>query len=468
MNPNGLFASAIDSGRFQEKGTQACLSRLLSALKPRGGSAHGPEGSYSRTKWVWHKENIDLLLEGYLYGKDQSQPSFSSVIRPITASFVPTLSCNYHCPKCTYRDIRNVETKGRFEQGLISSDGSHHGPMMDERMAMRTLTELKALGVKAVIFTGGGEPLLHPKIFDFMFEAKRLGFQIGLFTNGSLLDKEIAKDMLNYLVPELQFIRISLNAADERTYSRHHGVSPEFFHVVCENIRFIAECRALYGFVTSSCPDGWWSMKSPTCGVGFIVGGQNADSLQFARPLFESFEKDFPGGKIDQKAFRPLVEYGGRSKRQTAVEVIEMAIKELQRLCVGRRDILFNAARFRSLADPQQNHCSYCLAHPWRIGAWSDGRIFLCDEHNGDPDFCIGDLKERRLEDIWIGDQRRDVIERLNRSLFHERCPPICILSDMNGYFEDLLHLDNSGLASFLAAVSENLKLLPPEHVNFL
>jgi len=50
-----------------------------------------------------------------------------------------------------------------------------------------TMDDLKAFGVPVLILSGG-EPLLHPDIFEISARAKALGFYVGLSTNGTLID----------------------------------------------------------------------------------------------------------------------------------------------------------------------------------------------------------------------------------------------------------------------------------------
>ncbi|HZP87930.1 MAG TPA: heme d1 biosynthesis radical SAM protein NirJ [Burkholderiales bacterium] len=49
-----------------------------------------------------------------------------------------------------------------------------------------TMDDLKAFGVPVLILSGG-EPLMRPDIFDIATRAKRMGFYVGLSTNGTLI-----------------------------------------------------------------------------------------------------------------------------------------------------------------------------------------------------------------------------------------------------------------------------------------
>jgi len=47
----------------------------------------------------------------------------------------------------------------------------------------------QALGCESVTVTGGGEPLLHKELSEFLTDICRMGIEIGLVTNGSLLSR---------------------------------------------------------------------------------------------------------------------------------------------------------------------------------------------------------------------------------------------------------------------------------------
>ncbi|HSR62708.1 MAG TPA: heme d1 biosynthesis radical SAM protein NirJ [Gammaproteobacteria bacterium] len=51
------------------------------------------------------------------------------------------------------------------------------------------LDDLKTFGVPVLILSGG-EPLLHPHIFDITRRAKKMGFYVGLSTNGTMISED--------------------------------------------------------------------------------------------------------------------------------------------------------------------------------------------------------------------------------------------------------------------------------------
>ncbi|KAB2848333.1 MAG: heme d1 biosynthesis radical SAM protein NirJ, partial [Hyphomicrobiaceae bacterium] len=79
--------------------------------------------------------------------------------------------CNLRCKHC-YSVSGNVDFPGELATEEV----------------LRCMQGLKAFKVPVLILSGG-EPLLRPDIFHIARHAKKLGFYIGLSTNGALIDK---------------------------------------------------------------------------------------------------------------------------------------------------------------------------------------------------------------------------------------------------------------------------------------
>ena len=111
--------------------------------------------------------------------------------------------------------------------------------------------DLGQMGVKAVTFSGAGEPLCYPYITEAIEGLLGVGIKVAILTNGSLLNGKVAE----ILSRGATWVRISMDAADAQTYAKIRGVSFREFDKVCDNI---------YNFA---------KIKSKNCelGVNFIV-----------------------------------------------------------------------------------------------------------------------------------------------------------------------------------------------------
>lgn len=62
------------------------------------------------------------------------------------------------------------------------------------------LCKAKKLGAKDLYIIGSGEPLLHPSIFDIISFSDKLGFKVHLFTNGTVITRNVARKLFQHNV----------------------------------------------------------------------------------------------------------------------------------------------------------------------------------------------------------------------------------------------------------------------------
>ena len=67
---------------------------------------------------------------------------------------------------------------------------------LDTRKIFSVMDDLKSFGVPVLILSGG-EPLLHPHIFEISRRAKDMGFYVGLSSNGTLITQDNIDDIIS-------------------------------------------------------------------------------------------------------------------------------------------------------------------------------------------------------------------------------------------------------------------------------
>lgn len=132
------------------------------------------------------------------------------------------IACNLSCIMCPWREItKNAENRGLMSQAVWEAIRKH-------------LSE-----VSSVDFTGGGEPLLQPKLEEWIADAKRAGCETGFLSNGLLLRKNRLQRILE---AGIDWICISMDGASPEIYNKIRVGSD--FERVCENVARIAELRS--------------------------------------------------------------------------------------------------------------------------------------------------------------------------------------------------------------------------------
>ncbi len=125
--------------------------------------------------------------------------------------FELTYRCHFRCRHCYVP--ASYQKKARVE--------------LTTKEVFSILDQLKDLGCFYLGFTGG-EPFLREDIFKILWYAKKKGFQIIIYTNGSLIDKAKAEE-LKQLNPNK--VDITIPAISKRAFEQITGVKGS-----CDNV----------------------------------------------------------------------------------------------------------------------------------------------------------------------------------------------------------------------------------------
>jgi MoaA/NifB/PqqE/SkfB family radical SAM enzyme len=154
---------------------------------------------------------------------------------PVHVRIKPVNACNERCWYCAYR----------FADLSLGSEMNLRDRIPSEKLD-EIVDDLIAMGVKAVTFSGGGEPLIYPGIAHTVRRLAAGGIRIGSLTNGVALCDDVA----DALAEHATWVRVSIDAADRDTYARSRRVPAEFFDRVIANVAAFAarSRRATIGF----------------------------------------------------------------------------------------------------------------------------------------------------------------------------------------------------------------------------
>jgi MoaA/NifB/PqqE/SkfB family radical SAM enzyme len=144
-----------------------------------------------------------------------------------------TNRCNNNCLPCW----TNSPLLGDF-----GPPTDWHRQQMPPEMLLELIDDLAALGTQRIRFSGGGEPLLHPAMYEAVERVKGHGMIAALTTNFSSLDEagvvRLAKSGLDELT-------VSLWAGTPTTYSRSHPNKTEATFERIENyLKIYAEHKS--------------------------------------------------------------------------------------------------------------------------------------------------------------------------------------------------------------------------------
>lgn len=373
-------------------------------------------------------------------------------IAPVTAHLVPTLYCNQRCYFCTYGQYKE---KGRMT-----------GLQMTRTEVLRCIDQLAEVGVKGIIFTGGGEPTLFPGLVEAMAYARQKGLDVALNTNGYRLDGALLAGILSC---HPTYIRVSFNAGKALTQKLVTG--RDNFDEVLKNIEQFAEMKAQHspqtdlsiGYVVNivnlhEMMDFLDQMIQVEARVAAKTGVEKPIySLQF-RPVsnFEHSKHIADSRRIDALLSHVDDLYGGAYRNELAdfirngdqpspktmgcaLKIIENdLIPVLRKNHPSNMKIVYPRQKFSDLIAGRDKPYDRCLSCPWYLFIWPDGSVYHCVEWAGNPEFAIGNIFTAGLQEILSGGRRKDVLEKINETTIKTRCVKICAHHEMNILLNEL------------------------------
>lgn len=324
-------------------------------------------------------------------------------VAPIYIRIKPTNYCNHKCYYCSYAD-----------QALGLRDAVKKQDQIPWEKMQEIIADLKEMGVKAVTFSGGGEPLVYPHIVEAMCQILDAGIDLSIITNGQLLKEERAEVLSN-----AKWVRISFDAADAETYAKIRQLPLEAFDEVCSNIRHFSKT------------------KSDQCelGVNFVINHENAGQVyQMAEML-----KDLGANHIKYTAriTKDLFAYHEPFKEE-AIRQIHLAQEKLESdsfKVINKYEGDFDSAMVfhRCYGKCYINHIFTVIA--------ADSKVYFCHDKAYVSNGVVGDLKEQSFQELWYSDA---VKERYVSFDPRVECNHHCVYDDRNDLLNTFYSLDRN------------------------
>lgn len=399
-------------------------------------------------QWVFWRDRVDLILAGRYHD-----------VVPLHVELSPTYLCNFGCPWCSCRSAREDWS----DEDVFNHPNATPRTVMDPEKLNAVLGNLATHGIG--IQWVGGEPTMHPALYTAVGRANEFGLKQCLFTNGSLLSPLRLNSLFD---GELVFVRVSLDAVTKEIHETHHGYSPN---------------RGYYGRVLQ-CLENLITTRierhSPTMvGVSVVVDERNlADVGPTAEYIRDCCRRHGPGA-IDFAIFRPTYQF-----YTSQVELSESTGTELRQLVergsqiaemlgeVGVKVVVPSESFLTVNEDsiPEEFGDS-CLSCGWFGEITPNGDMVVCSDQYGNPDSFIGNVASSSVSQIWQGQSRLAVIDRVEqRKCFRKECPRNGRGFHLNRVFHTIERFRAAGKMGDVKQWIEDLRsiLQPPSHSFFL
>ena len=318
----------------------------------------------------------------------------------------PTNLCNLDCRTC----IRNVWTE----------------PMgkMSEAVFSRIIEGLGAFSPLPTVFFGGfGEPLCHPDIIEMVSRVKALGAKVELITNGTLLTREMSRDLVK---AGLDMLWVSLDGATPEGYTdiRLGAALPQ----VLENLKHFREFS--YAEYSSACC-GFPPDPKTKLSIAFVAMKRNIAELPDVIAIGQRFGAEsfsvsnvlpYNREMLNEVLYnRTMNNFGYRNLSLAEMDVDETTFTPIYKTI---RKIFGTWAGFNS--ENTRNRCPFIESGSGAI-SW-DGNLspclplmhshtsylgFLRHEERFSRRWLIGNVTEQSLPDLWHAPEHLAFRERV-------------------------------------------------------
>ena len=328
-------------------------------------------------------------------------------IYPLHIDMAVTKTCNAKCIYCY----------GEYQQ-MTNESISHEA-------LMHTMDELIECDVKSITFTGDGENTCNPHLYDAIEEAWLGEVDVGLATNGILLNLE----KIERLLRTCTWLRFNLSAHGEEGYKAIHGV-PEWERVQA-NIRMASMLKKQK---SSKCTLGIQMVLMPQCLHHVLPLAKFAVQNELDYFVIKQFSD--PG--CDKMSRFNLDWYDDHATQSL--------LKTAQSFSTAKTQIVPKWKRIESKGKRPYNHCVDC---PLIFQISGNGKCYPCGYLFNNEKYCYGDLNKEGLKHILDSYNYWNIVKHMRHTFdVHNDCTGCCRHDSTNEFVWRYLN--------------------PPKHINFI
>ncbi len=324
-------------------------------------------------------------------------------IAPIYVRMKPTNCCNHKCYYCSYAD-----------NALGLRDSVNRQDQIPWEKMQEIIGDMKDMGVRAVTFSGGGEPLVYPHIVESMQRMLDVGIDLSIITNGQLLKEERAE-----VLSKAKWVRVSFDSANAETYARVRQIPVTAFDEVCVNIREFAKIK------NSQCE----------LGINFVINHENAGQVYDMAKLVKELGVNHI--KYTARVTKDLFEYHEPFKEHV-VEQIHRAQNELE--TDGFRVINKYESDFDSVLVFHRCYEKCYINRIFTVIA-ADCKVYFCHDKAYVKEGVVGDLTNQSFRKLWFSEETQ---KRYMEFDPQKECDHHCVYDDRNELLNAYYNLDKN------------------------
>ena len=359
---------------------------------------------YSNYKIAWFPDKLESFQR-------------KEVVAPIYVRIKPTNRCNHDCPTCIYMP------------NYYSASSMVRAEEMPKEKLFEVVNDLVEMKIKAITWSGGGEPLFHPNIVDAIRMARSGNIDQSIISNGQLLNLDKAAELSDF-----KWVRISFDYWDHKSFAKTRGTNRRGFDIVLKNAENFAKQKS----------------KDCTLGAGYIVSRENYKKIYgmasilkdigFENIRFSALEKIGLGDPLqDESAYGAKGPSKAASRAMVSLRKLETALQLEQPIKVTdakdnfseyhrkvESEVLEELRRCRrELEDDnfkvydsydidfqsQSSQSKKCYIQQIIPVIAGDSNVYNCHNKAYDKTGLIGSIKKQSFKDLWYSDKTKEVFD---------------------------------------------------------
>ncbi|BAE48874.1 radical SAM protein [Paramagnetospirillum magneticum] len=343
---------------------------------------------YSSLKFLRFSDRLEALRSG-------------DVAAPVHIRIKPTNRCNHNCWYCAYRT-----------DDLKLGEDMDEGDSIPEAKMMEIVEDVLEMGVKAVTFSGGGEPLLYKPLPNVIERLAAGGVKVATLTNGSNLRGRVGEALARHAT----WVRVSVDAWDDASYMASRGAKDGEFSRLLENMR---------AFVATG----------TTCvlGVSLIVGHENHQRIAEICKLFRDVGVNHV--KLSAAVVANDV-HANNLYHRALMAAVTAQIHEAKALETPSFKVLNHYHETEERFEKGYTSCPF-LQFLTVIGG--DQCVYTCQDKAYTASGKLGSLVGRRFKDFWFSPENRERLHCFDPS---RECRHHCVTHAKNLAILEYLALD--------------------------
>ena len=367
-------------------------------------------------KLRWHLDRVEQWLQG-------------DKIPPLHIDVGITTGCNLACTYC-YGVL----------QGRVGFGTSNRKKFnMPKNAIVRLIEDARRIGIKSMAFIGEGENCLNPYLLDGFKAAKKVGLDISLATNGTILKGDQIPELLN----PLRWLRVNISAASPESYEKIHGAP--YFYKVIQNVKKLVEAKVKYGLNT-------------TIGLQMVITKDNFDQILRLALLGKELG-------VDYSVFKPCSDTADKHLNSPDKEYLDLEsiFREAEGLSSDSYQVIVKRIKLRNMG---RKDFGKCFGTQFILGLSGNGNLFPCGHwfNIRSNEFLLGNVIDTSLEKIVQSEHYWSVQRKVSTEVnVNKDCETNCRQYYINQFLWDI-QTKNISISNIRPCSDEN----KPQHINFI